>query len=152
METFGQRLRALRKGIAKKQHELSSIFGVNAQTWGNYERDRNQPEFELIGRICSHFGINSEWLIFGNEPKFTNEKLLAQKSDYAPPCPACAVLERTLAQERQERLELGRENKELLRENGELKAEIAQLKERLRAVNRGGEEYRQPGEPDVASR
>lgn len=71
MDTFGSRLRQIRK--PEKLEEFSARFGVAPGTMGNYERDRNQPPFELVSKICSHFGIFPEWLLFGTGPKYRDE-------------------------------------------------------------------------------
>ncbi|WP_367280447.1 helix-turn-helix domain-containing protein, partial [uncultured Desulfovibrio sp.] len=67
MDTFGSRLRQLRK--PESLEDFAARFGIPPGTMGNYERDRNQPPFDLISRLCSHFGVSPEWLLFGPVPK-----------------------------------------------------------------------------------
>lgn len=67
MDTFGSRLRQLRK--PESLEDFAARFGIPPGTMGNYERDRNQPPFDLISRLCSHFGVSPEWLLFGTGPK-----------------------------------------------------------------------------------
>lgn len=124
METFGQRLKSLRQ--PDEQKDIAALMGVAPQTLGNYERDRNQPDFEKIRRICSHFGICPEWLIFGTGPKYREDANGTQTtSQQAGACPGCAALERVLQLERAER-------QSLTRENAVLREELAQLRERLK--------------------
>ena len=68
MSSFGARLRELRKPLSLE--EFACQMGVPASTMGNYERNRNQPPFSLISKLCSHFGVLPDWLLFGNGPKF----------------------------------------------------------------------------------
>jgi transcriptional regulator with XRE-family HTH domain len=66
MKTFGERLKFLRGKTS--QAELSALFGIRQTTLSNYERGRNEPSYELVKAICSHFGVNIEWFMFGTGP------------------------------------------------------------------------------------
>lgn len=131
METFGQRLKSLRK--ADELKDIATLMEVAPQTLGNYERDRNQPDFEKIWRVCSHFGICPEWLIFGTGPKYRTESNCVQvEAQQNGACPGCAALERVLQLERDERQTLAKENA-VLREH------LARLEERLKQTDEKGD-------------
>lgn len=63
MSSFGERLKLVRGSLS--QAEFSKRLGIPQVTLGNYERDRNEPKFETLKKICSLFGIKSDWLLFG---------------------------------------------------------------------------------------
>ena len=63
MDSFGQRLKMVRGNLS--QAEFSKRLGIPQVTLGNYERDRNEPKFETLKKICSLLGIRADWLLFG---------------------------------------------------------------------------------------
>lgn len=66
MSSFGERLKKVRGNLS--QAEFSKRIGIPQVTLGNYERDRNEPKFKTLEKICSLFEINSDWLLFGVGP------------------------------------------------------------------------------------
>ena len=66
MTTFGERRKKLRGETS--QSELSATLGIRQTTLSNYERNRNEPNFDMFWKICSHFGVNFEWLMKGTGP------------------------------------------------------------------------------------
>lgn len=66
MDNFGDRLKFLRGKVS--QSDLSALFGIKQTTLSNYERSRNEPNYELVKAICSHFDVNIEWFMFGTGP------------------------------------------------------------------------------------
>ena len=136
MSTFGERLKTLRGGTS--QAELAELLNLKQTTLSNYERSRNEPTFEVLRLICSHFGVNLEWLVFGSGPMRPEEAQTTHSLPEHTPapapqaaCPRCAELEEELKTERGERRELAAENRQLWRENGELKERVARLEARI---------------------
>ena len=131
MKTFGERLKSLR-GKAS-QAAIAEALGIPQTTLSNYERNKNEPNFALLDRICSIFSVNVEWLLFGRGP--------IRSAPSGPESHACmdrndstvnrqvAEIKAELEQERQERRELSLENRHLWRENAELRERTARLEE-----------------------
>lgn len=150
MKTFGERLRHLRG--SQSQAALAAKLGIPQMTLGNYERDRNEPKFAVIDKICSLFEVSPEWLLFGRGPLRPTEREEAEASARAvvPPsaaaCPRCVRLENELEQEREERrrvndalIEAMTKNLSLTEENGRLRLENLQRAQEMKnAVFRSG--------------
>jgi len=66
MNSFGNRLKELRGDTS--QADLATDLELKQTTLSNYERGRNEPNFETLQKLCSHFGVNLEWLVFGTGP------------------------------------------------------------------------------------
>lgn len=63
METFGQRLKALRNGREISQNELSKYIGVSKSSVNMYERDEREPGFETLEAIADFFNVNMDYLL-----------------------------------------------------------------------------------------
>lgn len=142
METFGERLKHLRG--RQSQAAFAALLGIPQVTLGNYERNRNQPRFELIQEICSRFEISVEWLLFGTGSM--RREPVRPKPAGGTAGPPAELLEARLEELEREQRELNAERRELSAENrqlhrdkallletiGELRAVIARLEERER--------------------
>lgn len=140
MDTFGERLKFLRGGVS--QSDLARLLGIRQTTLSNYERCRNEPNYATVRRICSHFGVDPEWFMFGTGrnpcPSQALEKAQGQKSAVQegglassviePACTHCQWLEARLDLLDSERRELLRENRTLWRENTRLQEEVGRLR------------------------
>lgn len=64
METFGSRLRALRKKETNlTMKELGKKIGVSESAIGMYERGDREPDMEVIGRIADLFDVTVDYLM-----------------------------------------------------------------------------------------
>lgn len=146
MKTFGERLRHVRGTVS--QAAFAGTLGIPQTTLSNYERDKNEPDFALIDRICTGFRVNPEWLLFGRGPlrpdgdaTIGEKRGPAEKS--APRCPRCALLECELKLERERRkitdalIESLTKNLLLLEENTRLRLEHRQAIQREDALEGG---------------
>lgn len=70
METFGQRLKALRNGRGISQNELSKYIGVSKSSVNMYERDEREPGFETLEAIADFFNVNMDYLL-GREARIS---------------------------------------------------------------------------------
>lgn len=148
METFGERLRQLRG--SQSQATFASLLGIPQVTLGNYERNRNQPRFELIKEICTRFEICPEWLLFGTDPMRPGGEDEPDRETRGASLPRkmearCAALETQLCEVSKERRELSEENRRLhcekaalLERNAELRESLARLESAYLAPNRNG--------------
>lgn len=106
METFGQRLKSLRKLKGFTQEKMAALFNVERATLAKWEIDHTIPDVSTIKRIAKYFDCSIDYLL-GNESKELSEmlpeiKAFAEKLSQLP-------LER-----RQELLRLGNELFKLL--------------------------------------
>ena len=134
MNTFGERLKTLRAGLSQAQ--VAAELGIPQMTWSNYERGRNEPRYEILNAICTRFGVNADWLLFGRGSMRDEKKDQADSSPKSS-CPRCAKLEVELDAERAERREVSAENRHLWQENAQLREKVAVLEGELhrRAVH-----------------
>ena len=69
MNSFGNRLKELRGETS--QADLAADLELKQTTLSNYEHGRNEPNFETLQKLCSHFGVNLEWLVLGTGPMYS---------------------------------------------------------------------------------
>lgn len=145
MSTLGNRIKLLRG--KQSQTAFAALFEIPQVTLGNYERDRNEPRFELIHKICTHFEINVEWLLFGTGPMHPTEiasdpqqgmEQLAVPTIAAGQCSRCVELEKELDKKSQHIEEINNKfiealqsNMLLTEKNGELRLENLKLTHKL---------------------
>lgn len=67
---MNERLRKLRKTLDLTQQEFGDKIGIKRNTVAQYEMGRNEPIEAVILSICRVFGVNEEWLRFGNGEMF----------------------------------------------------------------------------------
>lgn len=136
MDSFGERLKFLRAN--QSQSELAAALNIKQTTLSNYERCRNEPTFETLKKICSHFGVNTEWFMYGTGPMRSGDAPQDVPAnaplDTTGHCARCAILERVDA----ERRELSAENRRLWCENAALRERCAMLEERQRHLDPAG--------------
>lgn len=69
-----ERIKKLRKEYLKlSQEAFGERLGVSRSVINNIERNclaRPDQKLSLIKLMCKDFGINEEWLLYGNEPMF----------------------------------------------------------------------------------
>ncbi len=77
MMTFGERLREARKGIGLNQTQFAERMGITATRLNYWEKDKRQPDVEMIRALTSALDVTADYLI-GNEnnaPAFSAEAL-----------------------------------------------------------------------------
>lgn len=130
MDTVGTRIKSLRS--PHNQEWLAESLGIPKGTLSNYESGKSELNFAILKAITAMFNVTSDWLLFGIGPQFRSEADGALPPGHES-CHACAILARSLHEEREERRELNRECKDLLEEKSSLKEYIGRLEERLKA-------------------
>ena len=62
------RIRRLRTNSGVSIGELARVGGVSESTIRRYDdpSDPREPSLIVIGRICAHYGISMDWLVFGS--------------------------------------------------------------------------------------
>lgn len=67
-ESFGEKLRRLRKEKGLTQNELSSALDYGYTAISNYEADRNQPSYKDVVKISNYFDVTPNYML-GKEDK-----------------------------------------------------------------------------------
>lgn len=65
METFGERLKLLRKQLGKTQQEFSDSLGITRSTIATYEAGNSSPSDSALSLICKTWNVRREWLLDG---------------------------------------------------------------------------------------
>ena len=80
--TLGNRLKIVRG--EERQKKFGSKYGVNANTINRYENDQNPPNSLFVAAVCNDYGIDANWLLFGDDEKkgavFTPKHSQAEES------------------------------------------------------------------------
>lgn len=63
--TIGERIKKIRKELDLTQAEFGSKIGSVQNTVTGYENGRRNPSAPVITLICEKFGINENWLRYG---------------------------------------------------------------------------------------
>ena len=68
LRSFGQRLRALRVGLALSQAELARRIGRHQTAIGPYERDDYMPSRDVVEKLAQALETSPEYLQYGRSP------------------------------------------------------------------------------------
>ncbi len=68
---LGSKLRQLRKSYGITQSELARQLGISGSAVGMYEQGRREPDSTTLLKICSFFGISSDYLLGNGEREKT---------------------------------------------------------------------------------
>ena len=68
LRSFGQRLRALRLGLALSQAELARQIGRHQTAIGPYERDDYMPSRDVVEKLAQALETSPEYLQYGRSP------------------------------------------------------------------------------------
>ncbi|WP_332648798.1 helix-turn-helix domain-containing protein [Lysinibacillus sp. 54212] len=77
METFGTRLKGLRKYKKLTQQQVAAAIQVKQSTISYYEKDKKQPELQTLEKLADFFGVSIDYLLLrtDNPEEYTaNEK------------------------------------------------------------------------------
>lgn len=67
-ETFGERLRRLRKKHNLLQEALAARVGVCKQNLGKWENDLHHPDFDRIPALSRALNVTTDYLLTGRDP------------------------------------------------------------------------------------
>lgn len=71
--TFGERLRELRKRRRMNRDELGDILGVSGNAITSYETGKRNPRKEVIDKMCEFFDVRYDWLTGASDFKTDKE-------------------------------------------------------------------------------
>ena len=60
---YGTRLKMLRQSLGLSQQEFAEAIGLSQTTYSGYERERSQPPFDILKKICSIYDVDVNWLL-----------------------------------------------------------------------------------------
>lgn len=67
MEPFGERIRRLRTEKDISQRQFAKLLGISPGLISFIERDRNKPNYQIVGRMARILKVSSDYLIFGDD-------------------------------------------------------------------------------------
>lgn len=67
MESFGKKLRMIRKNFNLTQADLAKKLGLSTSTIGMYEQNRREPNFEILRKICDVLSTHANYFIGDQE-------------------------------------------------------------------------------------
>ncbi|RKZ28913.1 hypothetical protein DRQ36_09750 [bacterium] len=65
MDTLGSRIKMLRQQKGISQRKFAKLVGTSPGLVSFIERDRNKPNYEIVGRIAKVLGTSTDYLILG---------------------------------------------------------------------------------------
>lgn len=60
---FGENLQRLRKAAKFSQDTFADRLGVNTRTYGSWERNEREPDFQTLCRIADLFSVTTDSLL-----------------------------------------------------------------------------------------
>ena len=66
---LGDKIRQLRKNAGITQSELAKKLGISGSAVGMYEQGRREPDSKTLLKLCSVFGITTDYLLGNAEAK-----------------------------------------------------------------------------------
>lgn len=70
-ETFGMRLRKLRRENGETQPELAKLLGLSRSAVSMYESGEREPKYELLTAIAAHYDVDLDYLLGRERPDDT---------------------------------------------------------------------------------
>lgn len=61
--SFSKRLKSQRMKNKLTQEEFSNLLNIKRSTYAKYETGENQPSYELLKKIATHFNVTTDYLL-----------------------------------------------------------------------------------------
>lgn len=68
-ESFGARLRKLRRERGETQPELAKLLGLSRSAVSMYESGEREPKYELLTAIAAHYEVDLDYLLGRDRPQ-----------------------------------------------------------------------------------
>ena len=68
-ESFGLRLRRLRKARGETQPELAKLLGLSRSAVSMYESGEREPKYDLLTAIAAHYDVDLDYLLGRDRPE-----------------------------------------------------------------------------------
>ena len=60
---FSETLQQLRKSKRLTQDQIADILEIPKRTYGSWERNERQPDFDMLCKIADYFGVTTDYLL-----------------------------------------------------------------------------------------
>jgi len=60
---LGNRLKLLRKNVAKTQEDVATYLGITRGAYSHFENDRNEPDNEMLSKLSCYFHVSTDYLL-----------------------------------------------------------------------------------------
>ena len=60
---FSNVLQQLRKDARLTQDQIADVLGIPKRTYGSWERNERQPDFDMLCKIADYFGVTTDYLL-----------------------------------------------------------------------------------------
>ena len=83
MDTLGKRIKMYRQQRGISQRKFAKLVGTSPGLISFIERDRNKPNYQIVGRMAKILGTTCDYLIYGEEAALdpTHELIEKLKSE-----------------------------------------------------------------------
>ncbi|MDR1781541.1 MAG: XRE family transcriptional regulator [Bacilli bacterium] len=75
---FGSRMKKLRESKKINQKTLANELGISQHRYSNYEREKRQPEYDILLKIAKYFNVTVDYLL-GYEIDINKIKISKEK-------------------------------------------------------------------------
>jgi len=75
-DSFGKRLKSVRKDRNLSQAELAKIVGVSASAIGMYEQNRREPDRKILLKICNTLNVSTDEILGVQEERISSSREL----------------------------------------------------------------------------
>lgn len=134
MLDLGQRLKFFREAQGIKQEDVAKVIGVARSTYTNYEKNRSQPELDMICQLARFYQVSIDEFL--NESPPEQKFIVSASSSYDLPTSLQFLeMQKDLLQSYKEALQLEREENQKLRaDNARLRSDYATALSRLEST------------------
>lgn len=81
MMSFGKRLRLLRKEKELTQKGLGEKMGITEQAISHYEKDKRNPDTEMVKKIAKHFNVSVDYLLGESKESAPADKIILKDKE-----------------------------------------------------------------------
>lgn len=74
LNTFGDRLKQLRKEKNLKQSDFGEIFELSPSAIGSYERNLREPAYSHLVKFANFFNVSIDFLLCNSDERLTVDK------------------------------------------------------------------------------
>lgn len=72
MQTFGERLRRVRREQFIRQKQLAAHLNIAVSTLSQYENNKRHPNYEILSQISKYFNVSTDYLLGVNNNVSSN--------------------------------------------------------------------------------
>ena len=73
---YGERIARLREENGLTQEELSLKIGISRAALSHYEKNRRQPDYDIIRKLADFFGVSVDYVLGHTDIRETPESVI----------------------------------------------------------------------------